>query len=441
MPGASEGSPAAAAPAPCGGRVESLDVARGLALLGILLVNVEYFFRPLGAVIAPAAPEERGVSLLLWWLVETLCEGKLYPLFSLLFGVGLTLQRRRLEVAGVAFAPFAVRRLGFLAVLGLIHGVLLWYGDILFAYGVVGLALVAFGGASARALLTGGGVVLALAVLVGSFLGALEASTPNPSSSEMPAIDDAPAEVLLQQLRSSAPGGPADPYWQAAETVAYRQGPWLQAEVFRVASYALLILALAAGGGLEILAMFLLGAGLAKALALDRGGDGAEWLPRLAVAGLAAGLPLALLATWLGGYGSGAGALAVAAAARAASGAALAIGYLGCAHLLVVVAHGAVPIRGPLRLLGAAGRTALTHYLMQTVIATAIAYHWGLARFGTLGRPARVALALAVFAGLSLAGSLWLSRRRFGPLEQAWRRFSYGRPRDESSREGPTSAG
>jgi uncharacterized protein len=420
---AREEPPVAAAPTAGGQRIETLDVARGLALLGILLVNVEYFFQPLGRMIGPAAPPERGLSLGLWWLVETLCVGKLYPLFSLLFGMGLALQRRRVEAAGGRFAALAVRRLGFLAVLGLLHGLLLWYGDILFAYSVVGAVLVAVGGASPRKLLGAGFAALALAVLLGAFVGALGAASPGPVGGPLPEIGERPFEVVLQQLRSSSPGGPADPYWQAAEVAAYRRGPWLQAEGFRVVSYALLLLSLAAGGGLEILAMFLLGAGLVRS---DLFGAGSGWIRWLGRGGLTAGLPLGLVAAWLGGFGAGPGALAASAALRTVSGAALALGYLGVAHALVIAAARLGAARGLAGVLRAAGRAALSHYLLQTVIVTALAYHWGLAWFGTLERPGRVAVALAVYTVLALAAGAWLARFRFGPLEWLWRSFTYG---------------
>jgi len=409
--------------APSRQRIESLDVARGFALLGIFLVNVEYFARPFGAVLELGTPDERGLSMALWWVVETLCEGKFYPLFSLLFGIGLALQRDRVAASGGSFARLMTRRLGSLAMVGLVHGLLLWYGDILFAYSLVGLLVCLVLGASARFLLASGALALTLAVAFAAFAGAAEGAAPPPRELQHVEIDGAPLEVLWQQLRSSDPRGPVDPYWQAAETVAYREGPWLQAQGFRALSFALLVLSMAAGGGLPVLAMFLLGAAMVR---LDLLGARRAWLGRLGALGLAAGLPLAVLATQVGGPGTGAAAEAAEAACDTVAGAALAIGYLGIADLLASAARRLSAVGAAVGMLASAGRMALTNYLLQTVVATAVTYHWGLARFGTLERPERVGLVLAVFAVQLVLSRLWLSRLRFGPLEWAWRSFTYG---------------
>jgi uncharacterized protein len=430
-------------------RIESLDVARGLALLGIFLVNVEFFARPLGAAIAIGVPDESGVSLALWWTVDVLCVGKLYPLFSLLFGMGLMLQRSNASSSGQDFAPLALRRLGFLATLGLIHGLLLWYGDILFVYAITGLLLCVVLGASGRVLLVAGALALALGVLAAAFVGALAGASPPPqpihaapsppverheghgpdtpgghwADGAVPEVEADPLEVVWQQLRSSDPAGPEGPDWQAAETVAYARGPWIQAQGFRALSFLLALGSMAAGGGLPILAMFLFGAG---AVRLDLLGARRDWLRRIGAIGCATGLPLAVIATWLEGLSGSAGPQAAAAACLTVAGALLAFGYLGLCDFVASSSHRFSPARLVTGMLAAAGRMALTNYLLQTIVATFVTYHWGLGRFGALERPERVALVLGVFAAQVVGSRLWLARFRFGPMEWLWRSFTYG---------------
>ena len=91
------------------GRIEGLDVARGFALLGIFLVNIEFMAYPLG--ILETRPKEDVVDLGVWAFVRIFCEGKFYPLFSMLFGMGLMLQRQRVVARGRPFVPLYLRRL------------------------------------------------------------------------------------------------------------------------------------------------------------------------------------------------------------------------------------------------------------------------------------------------------------------------------------------
>jgi uncharacterized protein len=131
-------------------RSQWLDALRGFALLGILLYNIMafggYFFRA-------ALPPVRVWSMFdpgLDYLVHTLIEGKFYSLFSFLFGLGFALQLRRAEAVDVAVMSMLRRRMAWLLVIGLIHGLLIWIGDILAVYAVFGFALLWFGRMSQR---------------------------------------------------------------------------------------------------------------------------------------------------------------------------------------------------------------------------------------------------------------------------------------------------
>lgn len=159
---------AAPAPLPFNQRISAMDVARGFALLGIFCVNIQCFALPLIYLTSPAGAASGSAGDTAWWLfVSTLCESKFYSLFSLLFGMGFIILTDRAHTRRPESAvPIALRRFGFLALLGFLHANLLWYGDILFIYAFGGLALLLFRKLKPRTMLTVGAIL----ILVGELL-------------------------------------------------------------------------------------------------------------------------------------------------------------------------------------------------------------------------------------------------------------------------------
>ncbi|MDQ3161171.1 MAG: hypothetical protein M3Q51_09165, partial [Pseudomonadota bacterium] len=122
-------------------RIQTLDVIRGFALLGIFLMNVEWFNRPIAELGSGVQAGLTGLDLAAGWLIHTFISSKLWPMFSLLFGMGFAVMLQRARAKGSAFVATYARRTAALALFGLLHGVLLWPGDILFAYAVTAAAL------------------------------------------------------------------------------------------------------------------------------------------------------------------------------------------------------------------------------------------------------------------------------------------------------------
>ena len=139
--------PYAAVAPPDTERVALLDVARGVGLVGIALMNVEFFSRPIAELGHGLPAGLHGADWLASWLVYTFVQGKFWTLFSLLFGMGFAVMLGRAEAAGRSFLGPYLRRIFALAVIGALHFVLIWSGDILFAYAVAagGLLLVMYG--------------------------------------------------------------------------------------------------------------------------------------------------------------------------------------------------------------------------------------------------------------------------------------------------------
>jgi uncharacterized protein len=339
--------------------------------------------------------------------------GKAYALLALLFGHGVGLQAARLEAAGRAPARLLARRLLALGAIGLVHGLLGWYGDVLVSYALFGFALLLFLRASPRALLAWAAGLLvvgtAFFLVAGGLLTAI-------------GLLGLPEEKLARA--GAALGALADE--DAREALqAYGQGPYGALFLRRLRDLAgtwgssLVVLP-------ELLALFLCGLWAARTGAL---GDPARRpaLRRAALALLAAGLPLNTLYAWMASRGtaSGIGLSVLSMAAYTLAAPALA----GAAALLAVLGREAAPVRTLTRLLAPLGRVSLSAYLLQTAAFTPVFYAFGLGLYGRVPYPALLAAAVAFWLLEVLLAHLWLARFRAGPAEWLLRRLEYGRPR------------
>jgi uncharacterized membrane protein YeiB len=136
------GAPAKAfAPVDAGQRIEALDAIRGFALLGIFLMNVEFFNRTIGTIGQGMPRNLSGPDWWAGWFVAYFVQGKFWTIFSLLFGMGFAVMLVRAERAGRAFIRLYLRRILALAVIGAVHFIFIWEGDILFSYAVGALSL------------------------------------------------------------------------------------------------------------------------------------------------------------------------------------------------------------------------------------------------------------------------------------------------------------
>ena len=126
---------------PAGKRIDALDVLRGFALVGICVVNVEFFNRPVAESGMGMAPGLEGLDWFAAWVVAYFFTGKFWTIFSLLFGMGFALMLERARATKRSFLPAYLRRIGALLVFGLLHHCLLWSGDILISYAFGALLL------------------------------------------------------------------------------------------------------------------------------------------------------------------------------------------------------------------------------------------------------------------------------------------------------------
>lgn len=395
----------ASGPVGAGERSALLDSLRGWALLGILAANMMWFIG-FGAM----SDDQRGTMLLAQFddvsefFIEWLVVGKFYALFSLLFGIGFAIQIGRLEQRGEGTARY-LRRLTILFLIGIAHLLLLWFGDILALYALMGAVLLLLRRTPDRRLVIWA-VILWLVPIGWS------------------------AAIHFGGFQ---PDGPFEAVGTAAVTSS---GLDLSRPLlfFREASY-LDTLALNPGaiffriGGLvhemrftKVLGMFLIGLWIGRKAIYSNPEQWRALLHRAAKLGLAIGLPLsaakAILLMWPGERPAIEWAAEVAYCFGTPT---LAIGYAAGFTLLWLGVHkAAVELAAP------AGRMALTNYLMQTVLQSSLFYGWGFGLIGELGLVFVFPISIAFFALQIVYSRWWLGRFRFGPVEWLWRSATYG---------------
>ena len=153
-------------------RIQPLDVLRGIAVLGILIMNIQSFSMIQAAYINPTAfGDLTGLDRWVWILSHVFATEKFMTIFSILFGAGVVLLTRKLESRGLGAAGVHYRRTFWLLVAALIHAYGFWYGDILFTYGLSALIVYLFRKASPRRLLIAGLAVIAVPSLLYLFFG------------------------------------------------------------------------------------------------------------------------------------------------------------------------------------------------------------------------------------------------------------------------------
>lgn len=455
-------------------RIEALDVLRGFALLGIFMVNIQFFALPFMEAVGQltlgdATPGE----VWGWAFIRTFFELKFVSLFSLLFGMGLVVQMTRAQTKGKAFGMYYLRRTIVLAIFGLSHALLLWYGDILFLYSCLSLLLFVLCRLSAKTLLGIWIGLVVISLLITTAMAGLpilveQSQTPPPTQTQVlpehetdsvaesdsnedqadsdqvdtpvaegmeaepPTEDEPEVGSSLDDAASTARGfaaiskaqfDPVNEHWRAGERLAYREGPFSDAFTYRSLSFAYALIGGLFGYGWHVLAMFLLGAAFIKwdFFAPER----RLWHRRLFLIGVGTGLVAEFVSTGLFVlYDFELGLWMMASATLHELGSfTLCLGYVG--GLTMLVNSGA--LRWLMHAMACVGRTALSNYIGQTVIATGIMYWWGLGWFGDVSRPQMISLVIAIYAGQLVVSSLWLKVFRIGPLEWLWRSLTYWR--------------
>ncbi|MCR6662016.1 MAG: DUF418 domain-containing protein [Luteimonas sp.] len=398
-------------------RIQSMDVLRGFALLGILLMNIEGMVGPLFAALSGVDPALTGADRTADTLIYLFVQGKFFPLFSLLFGMGFAVILMRTADAGRPFSGTYLRRVLALLAIGLAHALLVWSGDILVTYALLGLLMLLFFRRTPVSRLPKWGIALALfpcvLMVAGGLAGSAMQMQPGSAAEFRAAMDEQAAEMaaLIE-----------------AERVAYGSGTFAEATAQRLQDFWVM-LGMLPMFGLFILGLFLIGAWFARSGAIARPQEHAKVFARLRWIVFPIGLALTL-ASWrlepTMDFGRMDARAMSAHAMQMLGGGMMMLGYVAW----VVRALQGSSFAGLFGWLAPAGRMALTNYLMQSLVMTWIFYGYGLGYFEQLSRAWQPLLVFAFFALQVALSHWWLSRFRFGPAEWLWRWATYGhRPR------------
>jgi uncharacterized protein len=402
------------APIASADRIETLDVLRGFALLGILLMNIEGFAGPLVGALSGLDPALTGADRWTDAAIYVLVQGKFYTLFSLLFGMGFAVMSQRAEVAMRPFAGLYWRRGLVLLGIGLVHALLIWSGDILVTYALMSFPLLAFRPAPQKWLAwLAVGVYLLPVAFMGAIgaLGTLMQFEPTAAAEWSKSMAELAAQ--MDALRES-------------ERDAYRAGTFQQATAQRFEDTGFMLSNLPMMG-FSVFGMFLLGSWFVKSGAIARPGQHSRLFQRLRRLALPIGV-LAMLGSYVLEPTLDFVTFTITTAA------AFALGAVGSA--LMCLGYMAWIVRGLqsplwerwLRWLAPAGRMALSNYLLQSVVCTWIFYGYGLGYFERLPRAWQVPFVVALFVAQVLLSHAWLRRYRFGPMEWLWRSLTYLKP-------------
>lgn len=384
-----------------------LDILRGLSLLGIVLANFPefglYTFLDAGVTEAmPTAAADRAARFLQYLFID----GKFYTLFSLLFGIGFSIIIANAATRGADGFRIFYRRMSVLLLIGFVHLMFLWSGDILMLYALLGMLLPLFRHATDRTLLAWSAVFLLLPVAVDA---AVEFSGVCPSA---PVVE-------LQQYYCAK-------YGITDENFAY----WLRdadsyGEVFEFLIQGALVRVQEFIDGnryFRVMGLFLLGFCIGR----NRLYAGLEHrrrpLERIAVYGFAFGLPLSFVYAWscMNAHPWG---LAVHSLLYTASVFPLGFAY-AAGMCLLYLHHREARI---FKFLAAPGRMALTNYIFQSVWGMLLFYGTGFGYGADTGLVYILLAATGVFLAEAVFSRFWLRKFRFGPLEWGWRMLTYGK--------------
>jgi len=393
-------------------RIELLDVLRGVAVLGILLANMPYM--SIAATLADpteaAIGSDRFVDRASYVLVRFFADTKFITIFSTLFGAGLGIMSARALASGAKFGRIYSRRLLLLLLFGLLHGLFLWFGDILTSYALIGFAAIFFRKRATKTILVWAAALFALDVVAITGLSLLDPSimveqVKGPDG-ELLSVEESVEEKRLEYSEVFASG-----------EFGRMIGP--RAEIYTFATGMMTIV-----WGPRTLALFLLGLALSR-FAWSRPPDSAKLrrtLKRVLWWGAGLGVPLQVAHLVFEAGRAEAFARAASSFTLSLGGVAIAAAYAS-AVALWCGSDRWISLRSRF---AAVGRMAFTNYLMQSAITAVIFNYAGL--FDRVGRGTGLILTLAIFGLQLIVSPLWLARFRMGPLEWIWRRLTYLRP-------------
>lgn len=387
-------------------RVEIIDIVRGIALFGILAANIRGFAGPAATYFVPHLFWPALHDRIAQAFIDTFVQGKFITIFAVLFGVGFGIQAERALARSGRFNWTWARRCLVLLMFGLVHGLLIWFGDILLVYALVGLMLLVFRKRQDKTLVIWAIVLYCVPLLLMTSL--FVASQFGVAPPDM----KPPTAAAIEQARQT-----------------FTNGSWVEIQKARMHDVV------AQNWGFfffmfwHILSLFLIGLLLWRKRFFQ---PSAEELPRyrrMAAVGLTLGI-LGNLAMTAMKWFFNLPPMPITPAAYVAgllSFVAVPLLSLGYVCTIILMAHDPV-WHARIHRFASIGRTAFSNYLLQSILGTTIFYGYGLGLFGLVGPAWLLPVTVLIFAVQVFLSRWWLERYRFGPMEWVWRKLTYPGP-------------
>lgn len=389
-------------------RIESLDILRGVAVLGILIMNIQSFAMPASAYSNPTSYERlTGNDLYVWLVSHVFADQKFMAIFSMLFGASLVMLSQKARKEHLRSTDLQYRRFIYLGLIGIFHAYLIWAGDILLMYAISGFLMFIFRSRKSATQIRAGVIFL----LVGSMISLLIGYS-------VPLWE--PGEYEATRIEIWSPTSEMQ-----SEEIDYYTSSWERQMLQRVpAAFEMQTTVFLFEGFWRIAGCMLIGMALYKRRVFKLK-QSSKYYMKMIGYGFGLGLPLVVVGTLLdfnydwdfrysffffsqfNYWGS----------------VLMALGYIG---IVMLICKGSTRSFMAKRM-GDVGRMALSNYLIQSIICTYIFYGHGLGLFGDLDRSAQAVFVLAIWVFQIAFSGIWLSYFRYGPFEWIWRSLTYGK--------------
>jgi uncharacterized protein len=400
-----------------GERISLIDILRGLALFGIIAANMRGFAGPLTSYFQPDLIWKSRTDFWVQAFIDTFIQGKFITIFAFLFGVGFILQFERAEKKHSRFARVYVRRLFALILIGALHQLLFWWGDILISYALGGFLLIPFRKRQNKTILIWALSLMILPILIGAGYG------------------------TYRHIRTESPQKLAESKKKAEQEKQKKEAEmWKTVKVYQTGGYVAIFKERLGELKREnmsqpfVVAMtvpiFLLGFWVWRQGIIQDPAAHREQLKKGLILGAVFGIPASVGFTWIthimdmqSQTGPPSPLMLFAFFLVIFGRPAMSMCYacaIGLLYLNETWRRRMLPF-------AAIGRTALSNYLFQTVVGTTIFYGYGGRLFAKVGLGWLFVLSIIIYILQVPLSRWWLAHHRFGPAEWVWRRMTYGK--------------
>lgn len=444
-------------------RIDAMDILRGIAIIGILLMNIEWFHRSFSGI-GHFDESLTGLDHAVGWLIRCFVEGKFYKLFALLFGMGFAVMLIRAKEAGRPFFAWFRRRMLVLFLIGMLHMIFIWGGDILHDYAFAGLllmgwiyllrtkyfsrfdnprstlriALIWLSAPFVLSALAATGFALgfdhaklekqwqddqAIAQMVAARM-ASRSEPAEPQDSTEPGAELTEEQSIEKRVREIAERKGKRNAEEKIELAALTQDSFWRATEFRLRYAGFMLLLTPVLAVFVLLPVFLLGFWFVSSGIVRNHREYDHLFRPMAWIGMSFGLALTIAALLVIQHPAAKQSFVLRGTGETLfflGQYAMAAGYLG----LIITLLGSLRWSKVLGSFAPMGRMALTNYIVHSVILTTISYGYAGGLFGEISRASQMLLVVAIIIFQFFYSRWWLGRYQFGPLEWAWRCLTY----------------